>query len=428
VLRDISIEEALANVGKASGLKIELATGSLADAAALAGGLEPRVTWLDLRGATVLQALEWILTPAHLEYLVEPPDRITVSTSRRLGESAWVYDVADLALPLDRPEKQEEQATQLKKELESFLTSIRGELGEGAKVDWYAPGFLLVFGDEKIHEQAAGIFAMLRSPRIYNTSMTLVELHTATLKRWTGRAELREQRLTIGRQIPALQAMAAFSLPLYSAALQGKVDDEALIELRIAWHNDATARDILQGQNAWIATRSAWAIANAAGRMPDNEEQTQLSRDALSSLDGQFESLLKAAKENPSDARSRLGLLYAALSARYIPKDRISSMQALEQEARALLIAGEEQDAYLTVLRHIAAAAFTGSVEADKALFDDIAERKIAGDDALLLAVVAARERGGELLAAFHRALPDLTKGQPLDGSTVVLINHLLEK
>jgi len=42
--------------------------------------------------------------------------------------------------------------------------------------------------------------------------------------------------------------------------------------------------------------------------------------------------------------------------------------------------------------------------------------------------VLAARERGGELLAAFRRALPDLTKGQPLDGNAVVLINRLLEK
>jgi len=429
VLRDCSIPAALDAVGNAAGVEIDLLEAGLADATALNGGLEPRVSWLDLRGATLLQALEWILTPAHLEFEVDGGESIIVGSARLLqAGSAWVYDVADLALPLNKPEKPEDQAVQLKEELERFLTAVRGELGEGAKVDWYVPGFLLIFGDMKTHERAAQLFARLRAPRIETAAPELAALHAATLVRWTGRAELREKRLTIGRQLPALRAMAAFSWPLYSAALRGKVDDEALTELRIAWRDDAAVKNILQGPDAWIAMRSAWAIANTAAWLPKDEALANLANDALRGLDGGYDALLKTAKENPRDGRPQLGLLYATLSARNIPKDYISSARLHEHEAIALLTAGEQQDAFLAVLRHIAAALFTPSAEADKALFADIAERKIAGDDAMLLAVLAARERGGELLAAFRRALPDLTKGQPLDGNAVVLINRLLEK
>ena len=433
VLRDQSIEEALAAVGKAAGLEFDILAAGLADAAALNGGLEPRVTWLDLRGATVLQALEWILTPAHLEYRVEPK-RIVVGSARLLeGKSAWVYDVMDLALPLDRPEKPEEQAAQLQKELERFRAVLQAALGQKAKVDWFGPGLLLIYGEAKIHDRAGFLLAQLRTAGAKLPSPDLIDLHQAALKRWTARAEGREKRLAVRRQAEALQAMAEFSLPFYNAALQGKVDDEALTELRVAWQSERADRDavlkaLLQGPNAGVAVRSAWAIASAAAFMPKDETLAQLASDVLFSLDGQFDALLKAVKEKPADARAQLGLLYGTLAARHIPKVRISDARLHTPEAVALLTAGGQQDAWLAVLHHIAAVLFAPSPEADKALFDDIAGRKIAGDDALLLAAVAVKSRGGEVQSALRRALPDLTAGQRLDGSTVVLINRLLAR
>lgn len=428
VLRDRSIEEALAAVGQAAGLEFNVLAAGLADAAALNGGLEPRVTYLDLRGATVLQALEWILTPARLEYRVEP-GRIVVGSARLLeGKSAWVYDVMDLALPLDKPEKPEEQAAQLQKELERFRAAIQSALGQEAKVDWFSPGLLLVYGEAKVHEQVSFLLAQLRSAEAKLTSQELKDLHQAALKRWAARADAREKRLAARRQAQALQTMAEFSLPLYSAALHGKVDDEALTELHIAWQEEATVKDILQGPHAGVAARSAWALANAAALMPKDESLANLANNALLALDGQFIALLNAARERPADARAQLGLCYATLAARQIPKARISSARLHAQEATALLAAGGQQDARLSVLRHVAAALLAPSPEVDKALFDDIAERKIAGDDALLLAAFAVKARGGELPSAFRRALPDLTAGQRLDGSTVVLINRLLAR
>ena len=435
VLRDQSIAEALAAIGKAAGLRIELVKGSLEDAAALAGGLEPRVTYLDLRGATVLQALDWMLTPAHLEFRAELPDRVTVTSARRMdGKTAWVYDVADLSLPLDKPEKPEERAAQAQKELERFLTAVQGELGQGVKIDWYGPGQLLIFGDGKQHEQVANLFELLRTPGAKIASQELAQLYPDTLKRWTARAERRGKRPALLRQLRALQAMAEFSLPLYSAALQGKVDDEALTELRIAWQvgqadRGAMIQEILQGPNAWLAARSVWAIAGAANSVQKDDALSQLSQDALFSLDGQFEALLKAVKDKPADAQAQLGLLYATLAARNIPKDRISLARMHEQEAIKLLTTGEQKDPYLAVLHHIAGVLFPPpSPDKDKAFFNDIAEKKIAGDDALLLAAYAVRGGKGELPAAFRRALPDLTFGQHLDGGTVVLVNRLISR
>ncbi|MFQ5533104.1 MAG: VWA domain-containing protein, partial [Candidatus Methylomirabilales bacterium] len=63
VIRDQSLEETLRTVGKVAGFTVEILPGSLADAAEMAGVSELRVTYLDLRRATVTQALDWLLTP-----------------------------------------------------------------------------------------------------------------------------------------------------------------------------------------------------------------------------------------------------------------------------------------------------------------------------------------------------------------------------
>ena len=99
VLRDRSIAEALEAVAAAAGVAIKLIPGSVEDAAGLLGSQTPRVTYLDLRGAKVAQALDWILQPAKLGWWLSK-DAVVAGSDRRGGtESAWVYDVSLIALP-----------------------------------------------------------------------------------------------------------------------------------------------------------------------------------------------------------------------------------------------------------------------------------------------------------------------------------------
>src|SRR5204863_2425062 len=92
VLRDQSLEQALSAVGKAAGLDIRLLDGSAADSAALTGE-SPRITYLDLRHATVAEALDWLLQPVRLAW---QPDAkgIVAGSDRRRGSSGWTYDVS----------------------------------------------------------------------------------------------------------------------------------------------------------------------------------------------------------------------------------------------------------------------------------------------------------------------------------------------
>ncbi|HUT60333.1 MAG TPA: DUF3160 domain-containing protein [Phycisphaerae bacterium] len=82
VLRDQSVADALAAVAKGSGLRITLLAGSVEDAAALLRQRDARITYLDLRGATAAQALDWILTPLRMAWWVDK-DVILAGTARR---------------------------------------------------------------------------------------------------------------------------------------------------------------------------------------------------------------------------------------------------------------------------------------------------------------------------------------------------------
>ncbi len=166
VLRDKSIAEALEAVAKAAEVKITLIPGSVEDVAALLQE-EPRVKYLDLRRATAAQALDWILQPARMSW---HPDAggITAGTDRRrAGTSAWVYDVADIALPLaeDLAKLGDHQkaVAEARKAADEFLAAVRKELkADEQSVVWYAPGELLLFGDSQAHAKAATLLTSLR--------------------------------------------------------------------------------------------------------------------------------------------------------------------------------------------------------------------------------------------------------------------------
>ena len=192
VLRDRSMAEALADVAKAAGLDVELLEGSAADAEALTGR-SPQITYLDLRRATAAQALDWILQPVKMNWTVAGEKIVAGTDRRRDGASAWVYDVATIALPTDKDlgELKDYQKTleAAKKEARDFLAAVRTALSaDGNAVVWYGPGQLLVLGDAKLQQQAAKLLADLASPD-FKAPAALAKLHAKTSARAKDRAE-----------------------------------------------------------------------------------------------------------------------------------------------------------------------------------------------------------------------------------------------
>ena len=62
----------------ASEFQLKLVHGSLEDVAELLNLPELRVTYLDLRHATMIQALDWLLAPYHLTWQMKDADTIAI--------------------------------------------------------------------------------------------------------------------------------------------------------------------------------------------------------------------------------------------------------------------------------------------------------------------------------------------------------------
>ena len=84
VLRNQALDDVIRTVVEAGGFQLDLVHGSLEDAAELLNLPEIRVTYLDFRHATMVQALDWLLAPYHLTWQLKDADTITVGASRRL--------------------------------------------------------------------------------------------------------------------------------------------------------------------------------------------------------------------------------------------------------------------------------------------------------------------------------------------------------
>ena len=166
MIRDRSLAAALADVGKAGGLKASLLPGSVADAAAVAGEDATRVTFLDLRKATAAQALEWLLRPARLTWWVQKGKVVAGPARRGPVPAAWVYDVAAMAIPTDKElaavKGYAKRVEAVRAAAGELLQAVRAHLkADEGDFAWYAPGQLLVFGDAARHAAAADLLAAL---------------------------------------------------------------------------------------------------------------------------------------------------------------------------------------------------------------------------------------------------------------------------
>jgi hypothetical protein len=404
MIRDKSLAESLAMVQAAAGIEIELLAGSTVDAAAMTrDGVH--VNYLDLRRATVAQALDWILHPQRMSWQSKPDTVIAGTDRRRPGSSAWVYDVS-LLLPSGSELKEagDDSTKVAAKAAETLVSSLRVQLkvDDPLSILWFGPGHLLVVGDVDRHDSVdKWVDEQLRAtPAAVAAQRKAVAATSAAAQdRW---------------DIANVHASSAWQL--LAAAAGGELDLEALTELQIAWRSEQTV-ELLDGKSAAVVLRSLWCIAEAARALPGEAELKSLATDAQAKSRAATTAALDTLDKNRDDANAFASVLYAALAMR--------NDQQLVGKATRLLTEPQAADSPLAPARTVARALLASPKEADVEAMLKMTESGFAGPDMTALLAIACRRAGGETWAAFRRDSTDLLGKQPLAGSVLVLINRL---
>jgi Ca-activated chloride channel family protein len=423
VIRDQSLPDALGQVAKAAGLEIRLIDGSLADAAAITGGQSPRITFLDLRRASVAQALDWILQPARLAWSPEDKTIVVASARRASGESAWVYDVSAIALPLEEDltklNDHNKAVAESQKAADEFLAALRTALkvDDESKIVWFAPGHLLVFGAPERHAAVARAVTTLEEGKTPAAGQ-LGPLAEVTRKRFAARKEKLAQSEAARRKLEVALVHDQFSWQLLSAAAGGQLDLEALTELQIAWQSTDTA-ELLAGPARTLVLRSLWTVCEAARALPEEKE--------LATLASAARQLVKSApppKEgpgalDPKDPSAIVGALFAALAN---PDDREYRVQL-----QAIAKADKDETAEAASFRLLARLLGGEPGDADRAQLAGALSGDLLGPDHAVLMALACRQAGSSHWEQFRAASRDLLGSQPLPGEVISLVNRLAQ-
>lgn len=414
VIRDQSVGDSVSAVQKSAGVSIKVIPGSVEDACAVMNRTDLRVNYLDLRHATVAQALDWILVPNRMTWWVSKGS-VVVGTVRRSGiESAWVYDVARIAIPCADELKGEKDYNRLTKlyqdAADKFRKMVGGTLGlKNEAISWYGPGQLLIFASPEKHSAAAKLITDLASPEA-KVDADLASLHAETSKRAQSGREAAEQARDRAEKRRVIASLDSSGWNLLAAAADGKLDPEALTELQIAW-KDAAIPDLLKEPRGFVVLRSLWTISEAARALPDAKEIADLARSGRKAAKPGIEAVLDALKKTPQDHALFLKALYAALV--------FSDEERFVASAKPLVTSGAEAPQIIAgaLLRPV------GEINA-KALMD-LVGAGVQGEDLVVLYAFACRRAGGEAWNVFRANARDLLGNQPLSGGAVVLVNRL---
>ena len=429
VLRNQALDEAIHTVVEAGGFELHLVTGSLADVIELLNLPELRVTYLDLRYATVNQALDWLLAPYHLTWQMKDEGTITVGATRRLpAPSAWGYAVSHLVIPSEEEIDNFTSEAEHENSLKDFLNGVRiiidqkedSGLKPGSAVLIDA-GRLLVYGEPHIHAKVKAFLEALRDGQIEIVNVagrdlssekraSLKALQQLTVKRWKTRAEAREAATATHARGLVERDLRDAPWQLLAEAVRGGADLEALTMLQVAWDNPQ-----IEGAAPQLVTRAAWCIGTAARAVPNDAELATLAEKAVSTVKA-----MKVLKPEDNDASAYLAALYAAL----LLEDGDAHDSQVEDTVKLLMMMMDENSP-LSTTRLIAQGWLSPSVENDISLMEAISAHRIGGDDGVLLTSLLAKRRGGQLWQTFREEMPSLVRKQPLNGHVVVFVNRL---
>ncbi len=404
LVRNRSLEDALAELGKAGDIRIRILPGSVDDARRLLVRDGLSVTWLDLRGATVREGLQWMLSPLRLSWAAEA-DEVVVGTTRQMG-GPWVYDVSLLTAV----------RTGAEAEAGAFLAAIR-EAAPAAV--WYAPGQVLVFGEPKAHEAVGKLLADLADPKAAPAGEA-AKVHKAAAERYAAKKAEYDKWCADLAKSRVVEVLAKRSWALYAAALKDEVDLESVTELQAAWADPRCAGLLKDGSLA--AIRSAWLIAESAKRFPEADKKpTELQALAQKTFDASREAMRKAVSQvaEKQDPVTFVKGLYAAMAAGGMYEGGAKPVDF----AKGLEELTAPKDDAVKNLRQLARALMVPA-QADVAAVQKVLT-EVRGDDQVALAALAARRIGGDTWDLFRRNARDILGGQALSGEVVVMVNRL---
>jgi Ca-activated chloride channel homolog len=425
VIRDRSLEDAIADVARAAGLSIKLIPGSLDDAKSLCGETELRMHYLDLRHATVAEALDWLLQPQRMNWRLAKEGVVAGTNRRADGTSGWVYDVSLVALPdgeeLQKLGDQQKAIAEAKTQAAAFASAVRKVLGlkDGdTGVTWFAPGQLLVIGSAQDHAKVEKLLAALaggKAEAVEGVDSAVIKL---AAERVAKRKPLVEKNAAVDALLQTAAAHDSFGWKLLAAAAAGQVDEEALAELQIAWRQPQT-KELLKGHGRALVLRSAWLVSETSRAVPQNAELAGLAKLARSACGDAAGEAITTLEKSPTDSDAFASVLYAAMAMR---DDEAYASKVLPQ-----LIASHNDGAAdtLAAARTIAGALLADRSKVDRAALRQLVESGVAGEDMTVLLAMACRRAGSDVWDAFRAAAPELLGHQALRGEIVVLINRL---
>ncbi|MBN1918501.1 MAG: VWA domain-containing protein [Verrucomicrobia bacterium] len=454
VIRDLSVADALEHLAQTAGFKATIIPGSLDDARAQLDVGEPRVTYLDLRRATAGQALNWLLTPAHLAWRLDEDGGVVVGTSRRMeGASPWVYEVGALMIPVKdevpagaEVEDKETAAEIVKAAMDDFLKSVRLVLGqedesglEPGSAILLDPTRLLVYGDRPAHEHVSALLDALRDKEAdvvtvvgraisEDETAALHALQAAAAKRWAERNDVPEKRVAAQTKAETFGALDQFGWQLLAAACNGEVDDEALTELRIAWSRPECA-GLIDSPAACVAMRTAWILIEASRAVPENEALRELAAEAVALAAARARDCLQALEEEPLNVNHYLGVLYARLALERAAEFGVEVADDLIERLTLVLLA-QRTEGPLVPMSRLAHMLLVpkpsglppwpsdGPTKALEALH-------MSSDDLVVLAALAARRIGNSAWLSFRQDMHDVIADSYLSGHAVVVVNRL---
>jgi hypothetical protein len=434
VLRDAAIEDALSAVVRAAGLKADGLIGGAQDPVLRAERGEMRVTYLDLRGATVAQALDWILVPERMTWWVQD-GALCAGTARSAPVAGpWVYDVSLLVMPdeekIQKIEDYQKRVQEVKQSADDFLKAVAKALGakdlvrekgkaeekaEKPEVVWYGPGQLLLFADAKTHAAAAKLFADLADPKA-ELAADLAELHKTTSARAEARKDAAEKARAAAEKVRVAGVLREYSWRLLAAAAGGELDPEALAELQVAWKNPAAA-ELLKGEARVIPIRSAWAFQTAWAAMPTVEESPAIPKAFRDGVQEAAKAALADLEKSPDAPADYFAVLYTVLGIRDPSSEFLAKAKPLLTEGKA--------DSPLADVRTVAKALLAEPKDVDKKALTELVAKGVRGDDMVALTALACRRAGGEAWTAFRAESRAILGDQPLSGAVVVLVNRL---
>jgi len=418
LIRNQSLESALAAVSKAAGIEVSVLPGSVDDAKSLLRTDRLRVTYLDLRGATVKEALGWMLSPLRLAWEARN-GRVVIGTARRTG-GPWVYDVQLLALPgaKEFEGKNWRDRTKLAKQAgDEFLAAVKTVAPSAL---WYAPGQVLVFGRPKVHDAVAKLLADLADPKA-KLAGAAAKVHKAASARYAARKAAHEKWLAALGRARVAGVMNRHGWSLLAAALDGRINLESLTELQAAWADPKCAE--LLDRGSFAAVRSAWIIGQTARLLPRNRELLALVWKSFRASSRAVRKALADASTN-QDGATFVKALYVAMAADAAGMYKDPKIAPEFWKGREALITARDKDP-LEGLRVLARALLLPPKDVDAKAVQALLDERLRGDDMVVLAALAARRLGGDTWDTFRANARDILGKQPLSGSVIVLVNNL---